>query len=142
MNEKYPPQLSVLVVEDQEDAARSTAELLTLCGHAVRVARCGPDALAEAATSVPDVVLLDIGLPGMSGWEVAQRLRGTAPGKQPVVVALTGYAAEADRWRSADAGVDLHLVKPADPGALTAFLAWVRSNLNERRGPMPAGGST
>ena len=129
MPEEPLPPLSVLVVEDHEDAAQSTAELLRMCGHVVRVANCGPDALAKAAAEVPDVVLLDIGLPGMSGWDVAERLRRQARGKQPLVVALTGYGTVADRWRSADAGVDLHLVKPTDPGSLTGLLSWVRANL-------------
>src|SRR4051794_458459 len=105
--------LSVLVVEDQPDAAQSLAELLTLHGHCVSVALSGADALRSVEVRTPDVVLLDIGLPGMDGWAVARRLRAQARGKQPVVVAVTGYGAEADRWRSADAGIDLHLVKPA-----------------------------
>jgi two-component system, OmpR family, response regulator len=138
MTEEPLPPLSVLVVEDLEDAAQSTAELLTLCGHAVRVAVCGPDALAAVAAEVPDVVLLDIGLPGMSGWEVAERLRRQATDKQPVVVAVTGYGSESDRWHSADAGVDMHLTKPADPSALIGFLAWVRTNLAAHRAT-PAG---
>lgn len=123
----HPPPLTVLVVEDNDDTAQSTAELLALCGYDVRVARCGPDALAAAAAGTPDVVLLDIGLPGMSGWEVAERLRRQARGEQPVVIALTGYGTAADRHRSADAGVDLHLVKPVDPCALTDLLARVRA---------------
>jgi two-component system OmpR family response regulator len=128
-----PLRLSVLVVEDLDDAARSTADLLTLCGHRVRVAPCGADALREADAETPDVVLLDIGLPGMDGWEVAQRMRARTRGKQPLVVAVTGYGSDDDRRRSADAGVDLHLVKPADPVALTALLARVREHVAARR---------
>jgi DNA-binding response OmpR family regulator len=124
--------LSVLVVEDQEDTAQSTADLLTLCGYVVRVARSGPDAMAAIAAEIPDVVLLDIGLPGMTGWEVVRWVRACCPSKQPVVVAVTGRGAEADRMRSADVGVDLHLVKPADPSALTGLLARVRASLAER----------
>src|SRR4051812_818236 len=124
-----PLPLSVLVVEDLDDTAKSLAELLTLAGHAVRVALSGPEALRAAADATPDVVLLDIGLPGMDGWEVAQRLRGRASGKQPLVVAVTGYGTADDRWRSADAGIDLHLVKPVDPVALTRLLARVRDLL-------------
>jgi two-component system, OmpR family, response regulator len=127
------PSLSVLVVEDLDDAAQSMADLLTLCGHRVRVATCGTQALQIAADATPDVVLLDIGLPGMSGWEVAERLRSQAVGKQPLVIAVTGYGDEADRWRSADAGVDLHLLKPADPTALLELLARVRKLLAESR---------
>jgi two-component system OmpR family response regulator len=121
--------LSVLVVEDQDDSATSLVELLTLRGYSVRVAASGPDALRELGAATPDVVLLDIGLPGMDGWEVVRRLRTYGQGKQPVVVALTGYGSDADRMRSADAGIDLHLVKPADPTALTALLERVRSFL-------------
>jgi CheY-like chemotaxis protein len=131
--------LTVLVVEDLQDGAESTADLLELCGHRVRVAYSGADALLASAEDVPDVVLLDIGLPGMDGWEVARRLRERAAGKQPFVVAVTGYGGESDKWKSADAGIDLHLTKPADPAALTGLLAWVRENLNARHAP--AGGA-
>jgi DNA-binding response OmpR family regulator len=133
MTEEIRAPLSVLVVEDHEDVAQSTAELLTLCGHNVRVAGSGPDALALASVEVPDVVLLDIGLPGMNGWEVAEQLRSQSRGKQPVVVAVTGYGSVADRWRSADAGVDLHLVKPANPTALAELLDKIRMTLKEQR---------
>ncbi len=130
--------LSVLVVDGYEDAAQSTAELLALCGHAVRVAGCGADALREAAAEMPDVVLLDIGLPDIDGWQVAERMRRQATGKQPVVVAVTGYGAEADRQQSADAGIDLHIIKPADPVALTDLLARVRRDLHSCRSVPPA----
>ena len=133
MTAQHPP-LCVLVVEDLEDGAQSTADLLTLCGHRVRVAYCGADALRAAAEEMPDVVLLDIGLPDMDGWQVAERLRDRAAGKQPFVVAVTGYGTDGDRWKSADAGIDQHLVKPADPAALTAMLGWVRENLYARVG--------
>lgn len=135
MNMPSPaPPLSVLVVEDQEDCAQSTAELLTLCGHAVRVASCGPDALRDVALEPPDVVLLDIQLPGPSGWEVAARLRERAGKRQPLLVAVTGCGSDADRWRSADAGIDLHLVKPVEPTELVRLLAWVRDHLAARSG--------
>jgi DNA-binding response OmpR family regulator len=123
----------VLVVDDSEDTAQSFAELLTLCGHAVRTAGTGPEALRAAAAEAPDVVLLDIGLPGMSGWEVARRLRAQAVDKQPLLVAVTGFGSVADHHRSADAGIDLHLTKPTAPDALIAFLSWVCDNLAARR---------
>lgn len=126
--------LCVLVVEDEDDSAQSLAELLTLGGHCVRVAPSGPDALREALVVCPDVVLLDIGLPGMDGWEVARRLRGQSRDKQPLVVAVTGYETTDDRWRSADSGIDLHLVKPVDPAALTKLLSWVRELLSRQAG--------
>lgn len=140
MNSTHRLPLSVLVVEDQDDCAQSTAELLTLCGHAVRVARCGPDALRDAALEIPDVVLLDIQLPGPSGWEVAARLRECAGGRQPLVVAVTGCGSDEDRWRSADAGIDLHLVKPVAPADLIRLLDWVGSQLAARAMPVAACG--
>lgn len=124
--------LSILIVEDIDEVARSTAELLSLHGHSVRTAGSGPDALRLIDAAAPDVILLDIGLPGMTGWEVAAAVRRRG-GRQPVVVALTGLGADADRWKSADAGIDLHLVKPADPTALAALLARVREHLAAAR---------
>lgn len=132
MNSESRLLLSVLVVEDQEDCAQSTAEMLSMCGHATRVARCGPDALREALAEPPDVVLLDIGLPGLNGWEVATQLRERAQGRQPLVVAITGRGTEADRLCSAHVGIDLHWVKPVEPAALIRLLEWVRDNLAER----------
>lgn len=124
--------LSVLIVEDIDDVAQSTAELLSLHGHVTRIARSGPEALQAVEAAVPDVVLLDIGLPGMTGWEVAVAVRRRG-GRQPVVVALTGLGSNDDRWKSADAGIDLHLTKPADPAALTTLLARVREQLATTR---------
>lgn len=123
--------LSIMVVEDHEDTAESTAALLELWGHAVRVAGNGAAALRGADADMPDVVLLDIALPGMNGWEVARRMRTAARGRQPVVVAVTGYGAAADRVASSDAGIDLHLVKPADPAALARVLDRVKRCLVE-----------
>ena len=132
MHELPRAPLSVLVVEDLQDVAESVADLLTMSGHTVRVASCGADALHVALAEPPDVVLLDIGLPGMTGWEVARRLRAQSNGKQPVVVAVTGCGTDDDRLRSADAGIDLHLVKPADPATLTALLARVHRLMASR----------
>jgi CheY-like chemotaxis protein len=127
---KYTPRpLSVLVVEDHADTAQSTADLLVLYGHRVRVARCGEDAVRAAAAEAPDVVLLDLGLPGMDGWQVARRLRARPRGKQPVVVAVSGYDGAEDRVRSADAGVDLHLAKPVEPAVLVGMLRRFREAL-------------
>ena len=138
MTEHPPPPLSVLVVEDLDDTAQSTADLLALCGHRVRIATRGREALTAAAGEVPDVVLLDIGLPEMDGWEVARRLRDQTRGKQPFIVAVTGYGTDGDRLRSADSGVDLHLVKPADPVALVGLLSRVGTILAEHRAFVPA----
>jgi len=129
MSEKPVPSLSVLIVEDHEDSAQSLAELITLRGHSVRVASSGPAALSAVESEMPDVVLLDIGLPEMDGWTVAKLMRGRATGKQPLIVAVTGYGEEADRWTSADAGVDMHWVKPADPAALAELLERVQKLL-------------
>jgi PAS domain S-box-containing protein len=114
--------LRVLIVEDRADAAESLALLLQLHGHEARVARDGPSALKEAASFGPDAVLLDIGLPGMDGYEVARRLRRQEGGGRALLVALTGYGAEDDRRRCLEAGCDGHLVKPAEPAEVIGLL--------------------
>ena len=107
--------LRVLVVEDNVDAADSLSLLLRLYGHKVELARTGPTALEMASASRPDVVLLDIGLPGMDGFQVAQRLREKPEFKDVVICALTGYTpSEADRQRQQETGFDHHYVKPLD----------------------------
>jgi DNA-binding response OmpR family regulator len=99
------------------------ARLLRLNGFDVRVAADGPAALEEARADQPDVVLLDIGLPGgMNGYEVALRLQEQKAEKKPLLVAVTGFANEADRRHSAEAGIDLHLVKPTEPDSLLRLL--------------------
>jgi CheY-like chemotaxis protein len=118
-----PSRLRVLVVEDDADGAASMAVFLRHQGHEVEVARDGPTALRIAADRPPDDALLDIGLPGgMDGWEVARRLQEQAAGKAPLLIAVTGYGQEADRRRSDQASIDLHLLKPADPEDLTKLL--------------------
>jgi CheY-like chemotaxis protein len=111
-----------LVVDDNEDTAESLALLLRLWGHTVFVAHDGPEALEVARVHQPEVVLLDLGLPGMDGYEVARRLGGSDP-RRPLLWAMTGYAQEEDRRRSKEAGFDQHLVKPVDPDALEMLLA-------------------
>jgi CheY-like chemotaxis protein len=112
----------VLVVDDSVDAADSLAELLRHYGHTVRVAHNGESALRNVAAEVPDVVFLDILMPGPDGCAVAQHIRAyCAGGKQPLIVAVTGCGTEADRLRSAGAGFDLHLVKPVDPAVLVGL---------------------
>jgi hypothetical protein len=113
----------VLVVDDNIDAAESVAMILRLDGHQVRLAHDGAEALRAAEQFEPDVVVLDIGLPGMNGYEVAERLRRQARSRKPVLVALTGYAQESDRQRAAAAGFDHHLTKPVEPVALQDLLA-------------------
>ena len=114
--------LRVLIAEDEADTAFSTAILLQLDGHAVEVARTGPEVLAAVAASDPHVVLLDIGLPQIDGCEVAKRIKARHALKTPLLVAMTGYGSEADRHRSAEAGIDLHFVKPVDPELLRDLL--------------------
>jgi two-component system OmpR family response regulator len=114
--------LSVLVVDDVEDTANSLATLLALKGYASRPAVSAQEALLAAAADQPDVVILDLKMPGMDGWELARRLRDQATGKQPLLVAVSGCWTEEDRLRSADAGIDLHLVKPVEPAVLVGLL--------------------
>src|SRR5262245_15416080 len=116
------PGLRVLVVEDNADCARSEAMLLRLLGHDVEIANDGVTALALARRREPDVVLLDIGLPGIDGWAVAKSLQEQASEKRPFVIAITGFGPKQDVSESTDAGIDLHLVKPVDPAYLTTVL--------------------
>jgi PAS domain S-box-containing protein len=126
--EEHPQQASssgqrLLVVDDNEDAATSLAILLRLQGHEVRVAHDGPTALALATSYLPNVILLDIGMPGMDGYQVARRLR-TLPGLGRVVLAaLTGWGQQEDRRRTAEAGFDHHFVKPLDAKVLGSLLS-------------------
>jgi PAS domain S-box-containing protein len=116
----------VLVVDDNRDAAESLAVLLRHAGHEVRTAWDGPAALDLAPGFRPEVVLLDIGLPGMDGYEVARRLRGRPELEHVVLVAVTGYGQDEDRRRSGAAGFAYHLTKPVEPAALQRLLACSR----------------
>ncbi|NUS61495.1 MAG: response regulator [Lysobacter sp.] len=111
----------VLVVDDNIDAAQTLAHLLEAFGHQVRVAHDGDAALVLAQQSTPDVVLLDIGLPGMNGYDVVRRLRADPRTQSATVIAVTGYGQEADRQRALEAGFDLHLVKPVAPEQLAGL---------------------
>ncbi|HEV2845251.1 MAG TPA: response regulator, partial [Thermoanaerobaculia bacterium] len=102
----------ILLVEDNLDAAEALGELLRMWGHDVHIAHDGASALRTAQEVRPDVLLLDIGLPGMDGYEVARRLRATPGFEETRLIALTGYGQEADRQRASQAGFDHHLVKP------------------------------
>jgi CheY-like chemotaxis protein len=104
----------VLVVDDNRDAAQLLAEALDLMGHDTRIALDGPAALDAAAAFQPDVALLDLGLPVMDGFELAECLRA-APRLQPIaLIAVTGYGQETDHERSRAAGFEAHIVKPVD----------------------------
>jgi signal transduction histidine kinase len=113
----------VLVVDDNTAAADMLAMLLRLWGHEVRLAYNGPEALTTAAEYCPDLVLLDIGLPLMNGYEVARRLRREPALNKTVLVAVTGYGQAKDRRRSHDAGFDYHLTKPVDGDSLQVLVA-------------------
>jgi signal transduction histidine kinase/DNA-binding response OmpR family regulator len=113
----------VLLVDDNIDGARVLARLLRADGHRVDVAHDGSKALEIARSAPPDVVLLDIGLPGMDGYEVARRLREAGPSSRAMIVALTGYGQQSDRDRSREAGFDHHLVKPVDPDLVRELIA-------------------
>jgi two-component system CheB/CheR fusion protein len=110
----------VLIVEDNTDAANSLGRLLELLGHEVEIAADGPTAVRLATAVAPDVALVDIGLPGMDGYEVAKQFRAACP--DVILVALTGYAREQDRRKAVAAGFHYHLAKPADPDALDTLL--------------------
>ncbi len=115
--------LDILVVDDNADAAESLAVVLRAEGHRVHVERGARAALERVEAAPPRVVLLDIGLPDMDGYELARRLRSLERTRGAVPVALTGYGQAEDRERSQAAGFDFHLVKPADPARITALLS-------------------
>jgi CheY-like chemotaxis protein len=112
----------VLIVDDNVDAADSLAMLLRFSGHDVRVAYDGPTALLFAQAFAPQLVLLDIGMPQMDGYEVARRLRAEPAFEQTALVALTGWGQEDDRRRAQGAGFNFHLVKPVEPEMLQRLL--------------------
>jgi CheY-like chemotaxis protein len=115
--------LRVLVVEDYADCADSLADILRLDGCDVQIVREGPVACTIPMTALPDVVVLDIGLPGCDGHEVARCFREQGVTKpRPLLVAVTGYASDTDRVRSSAAGIDLHFAKPIGPEVLLSLL--------------------
>jgi CheY-like chemotaxis protein len=119
-----PPRdrLYILTVEDDPDSAQNLALWLRRQGHDVAIAPDGPAALRSAQVQQPDVVLLDIGLPGMSGYDVARHLYHHHGAKRPLLIAVTGQAGARDRQQFEEAGIDLHLVKPVDPVQLNDVL--------------------
>ena len=121
--------LRVLIVEDYDDCAESMAVLLVLFGHNVRIACNGHGAIAAIEDFDPDVVLLDLGLPGMSGLELARRICRPKTRTRQLIVAVTGHARQCDRDDTRDAGIDLHLAKPVDPGVLKATLQQFQQTL-------------
>jgi CheY-like chemotaxis protein len=112
----------VLIVDDNPDAASLLAEALGEMGHIVRVSHDGPSALETAAQFRPHCALLDIGLPAMDGWELAERMSTSLPEPRPRLIAISGYGQEGDRQRSIGAGFVEHLVKPIDLGRLETMI--------------------
>jgi CheY-like chemotaxis protein len=108
------------VVDDNADAAESLAEIVRMLGHAAEIAYAGPSALSKARANPPDVVLCDIGLPGMSGYDVARALR--AAGHRMSLFAVTGYAQPDDVQKAVEAGFDGHVAKPVDVAQLERLL--------------------
>jgi CheY-like chemotaxis protein len=117
-----PLRQRVLIVDDNRDAAESLSRVLQMLGADVRVAHDGPEALEAFRSYQPAVVLLDIGMLGMDGYEVARRLRADFPDRRVALVAMTGWGQEEDRRRAREAGFDHHLTKPADMTALQTLL--------------------
>ena len=116
------------MVDDNRDGAESLARVLELSGQRTRVAADGLAALREAETFRPDVVLLDIGLPKLNGFEVARRIRQEPWGQSLILIAVTGWGQEEHRRESSDAGFDAHLVKPVDPVKLVRLVASLTNN--------------
>ena len=123
------PPVTILLVDDNRDAADSMRMLLKQFGAEVRVAHDGAEALEAFEACSPRVVLLDIGMPGMDGYEVARRLRASPSGARAALVALTGWGQDEDRRRVREAGFDHHLVKPADFGTLQTLIASIQSKM-------------
>jgi PAS domain S-box-containing protein len=126
------PRGRILVVDDNRDAASSLAMVLGSAGHAVQIAHTGEEALTTGLAMEPDVVLLDIGLPDINGYDVARRIRHSAWGRGVLLMALTGWGQKEDVERAHGAGFDLHLTKPADPERIERL---VEEFLAARRGP-------
>jgi CheY-like chemotaxis protein len=123
-----PSVRKVLIVDDNADAAQALCALLSDIGYSCETAFDGPSGLEAVTRFDPDVVLLDIGLPHVDGYEVARRIRCLPRGAQKLIVAVTGYGQEQDRQRSAEAGFDAHLVKPVDFDQLLLILRTARTS--------------
>jgi CheY-like chemotaxis protein/two-component sensor histidine kinase len=113
----------LLIVDDLKDSADSLAMLLKMLGHEVHTAYDGEDAVIAAEKFQPEVVLLDVGMPKLNGYDASRRIRQQPWGKRMYLVALTGWGQEDDRRRTEEAGFNLHMVKPVDPGELIKVLA-------------------
>jgi CheY-like chemotaxis protein/anti-sigma regulatory factor (Ser/Thr protein kinase) len=126
--------LRVLIADDNVDAASTLGEMLALDGHEVRVVHTGTAAVREAAEFQPQLVLLDLGMPNMDGFEACRRIRAQRPrGSCMLIAALTGWGHDEHQARAREAGFDRHLVKPAEPAQVLALLADASSRAFERR---------
>ena len=130
--------LRILIADDNEDAAATMAVLLELMGHTVKHVNDGEAAVQATRDFAPQVVLLDIGMPKINGYEACRLIRVLPGGAAMTVIAVTGWGQPQDRRSSQDAGFDRHLVKPVDPDALADLLAAVRAN-GGARGPAALG---
>jgi len=122
---KTPPPskaLRVLVVDDNVDSATTMGVFLDLCGYSTQMAFDGVEAVRAANEFHPDVILMDIGLPGMNGLDAARAIRNEAWARDTTLIAVSGWSQDADRQRSREAGFDHHLVKPVDHIALTEIV--------------------
>lgn len=123
-----PRRFRILVVDDNHDSALSLAMMLSIMGHETRTANDGESAVTAAENFLPEVVLLDIGLPKLNGYEVAQRIREQSWGTSMFLIAVTGWGQEEDRQRSSEVGLNVHMVKPVEPAALEKLLAGLSQN--------------
>ncbi|HSF40385.1 MAG TPA: ATP-binding protein [Thermoanaerobaculia bacterium] len=130
--------LRVLIVEDNPDGRESLRDLLEIWGCRVDLAENGPEGVEKACALQPDIALVDIGLPGMDGNEVARRVRAVLDQEQTALVAMTGYGQPEDRRRALQAGFDRYLVKPVDPAVLSHLLAEVKERAGNRYDPPQA----
>src|SRR5688572_1585721 len=113
----------ILVVDDNKDAADSLTMILMLKGHEARTANDGPTAITLGAEFLPRVIILDLGMPGLNGYDTARHIRTTPWGKDTLLIALTGWGQPEDKQRCIDAGFDFHLTKPVEPDELAQLLA-------------------
>jgi len=123
-----PARRRILVVDDNRDGANSLAEMLTIMGNDTQTAFDGLEAVAVAEAFKPDVIVMDLGMPRMNGYEACRRIRGEPWGRNVVMVAQTGWGQEDDKRKSQDAGFDCHMVKPVDPESLEKLLATCRAD--------------
>ena len=119
---KNGPRKKILVIDDNRDAANTLAMLIKLKGNEVKAGYCGQEAMVLGETFLPDIAILDIGMPGMDGYETCSLIRQEPWGRNITILALTGYGQEEDIRKSLEAGFDEHLLKPVDLAALLTII--------------------